>query len=1329
MASIKENHIERLTGSENYSTWAFSVKSLLEYHDLEKCIMPSASATSAPAETEPDKLKKAKARIILSIDKHLFVHVASCETALEIWLKLKNMYEDNGLSRRIGLLRKLITSNLENFHTMDEYISEIIGTANKLNSIGFVITEEWIGSILLAGLSDEFKPFIMAVENSGALITGDSIKAKLCEMKSSKNDNDSSAFFGKKKQKSGDIVCYECNKSGHFRRDCSVWKRKQSKTNGHAKSNVSDKKQKSAFSAVLSSKSRSCDEWFVDSGASQHMCASDREMFNVRASTTKFINSANGAKMAVKCVGDMSACINGNEIDIKNVLCVPELAANLLSISCITKSGNSVNFVRDGCEIYNHSNSLLCKAILEDGVYKLPIELNVALLSKTKTKKECIMVWHRRLGHLNIADLTKVLKNANIDFDNSNSSSKCEACIMAKHARQPFNHKGKRASNPLQVIHFDLCGPMEQKSIGNARYFLTFIDDFSRKNSVYFLKHKSELFGRFKEYKAMVEKQTGRKIKCIRSDNAGENTSNEFKTYLKKCGIVHQTSVPYNPEQNGLAERMNRTLVERAKSMLFDAGLPKKFWAEAINTASYVINRSIASGTSRIPEEIWTGSAIDLSDLKVFGMPAMTYIPKEKRLKWDPKSKPLIFVGYELDTKGYRLIDPENDKLVISRDIIMLDKRSSNDVSALLESDEQSIAHNDVSVGEYEQENDIVNDADLIVTSSPTAGTRVNVNELDSVGASQQIWMDYIDLSESFHSTQTDDDDMISCNNSDDEKDRDYVPDDTIIPTKIHQTRSKANASYALYIANGSNRIDPVTVREALCGENKAQWQAAMADELKSLAENGTWELVDLPAGKKILRTMWVFKTKLDDNGNVQKYKARLVAKGCAQVPGRDFGETFSPVIRYNSIRFLVALAARKGFKIDQMDAVTAFLQGDLNEDIFIQQPEGFSDKTNRVCHLKKAMYGLKQSSRQWNRKLNDALEKYGLTRSKIDPCVYVQSRDGQVVLIVAIYVDDMLIFWKKNDDLINAKVFLSNSFKMKDLGRAKNCVGLKISYDKFGNYYLDQSAFINSVLDKFRMENCNPISTPSDPNQKLNKSMSPTTEEQMKEAENHPYQQLVGALLYLVQGTRPDIAFSVTNVSRFNNCHGKAHWAAAKRILRYLKGTIDFKLRYLHECKQNIHGFTDSDWGADIDKRRSCTGYVFQLQSGAISWSSRFQPTVAQSTTEAEYMALGAGAQEALWLKQFNQQLGCPIADEPIRVSCDNMGAIHLASNDAYLPRTKHIDIKHHFVRECINKKKIMVHYISTDKMVADSLTKSVTANKLSFCSRQMGLIYDQSS
>lgn len=1291
MLKSGKNTLEKLKGSENFQTWSFSIQAMLEVQDLDKCI----SSDVNEIEEDAAKLKLSKAMIILAIEPHLYVHIQSCKTAIEIWTKLREMFEDKGLTRRIGLLRTLITTSLENSGCMEDFITKIIGTANKLNGIGFEISDEWVGSFLLAGLSNEYKPFIMGIESSGVKISGDLIKSRLYEMVSTNSSTSQQAFMGKKPGNSKfTMKCYGCGKIGHKRSQCWV-KNKGSSGNFCVK----DKTESNAFSAVLSSTDLSKQCWYLDSGASQHMTPHHEWLRNVRPSTTKQISVANNQKMDVDTVGDMTININGRSIDVKDVLCVPDLAANLLSVSRITIMGNKVSFAVDGCSIFNEKNELLTRARLIDGVYKISASpVCNGMVAKSDTD---FMTWHRRLGHLNFSDVRKLNNNKvnGVMFKDSGGDVTCEVCVQSKQSRKPFSNKGKRATNMLDLVHTDLCGPMENESIGGKRYFLTFIDDYSRKLFVYFLKSKDETFDKFREFKAMVETQTERKIKILRSDNGGEYVNKEMQDFLQKCGIVNQTTIPHTPEQNGMAERMNRTIVERAKCLLFDAGLPKKFWAEAVNTATYLINRSLAKGTGKLPEEVWINSSINLSNLKVFGTRAMIHIPKVQRKKWDPKSKELIFVGYCDRSKGYRLINPETGKITNSRDVIFLDESVGKSVVENLKSDA------------------ILVDADEIVDdlkpNVPTVGVDLvgdhhSEDEVDSLGNQSNV--------ESFEDCE--------------DQDSDFKPDVAVPESSERPRRSerpklpKSFDDFVTYVATTEHITpEPTTVKEALEVDEK-NWEKAMKSEMDSLYENKTWILTDLPKGRKAIKTKWVFKTKRDDDGVIVRHKARLVVKGCSQRAGMDYDETYSPVIRYGSIRYLVALAARYELYIDQMDAVTAFLQGDLNEDIYVEQPEGFDDGSSKVCRLQKSMYGLKQSGRQWNLKLDEELKKFGLKKSKVDPCVYVKQFEENIRLIVAVYVDDLLIFWKNEDDRNQIKRSLSNAFKMKDLGMAKICVGLRISRDKDGNYYLDQEKYILQILETFNMSNCHPVATPSDPGQKLCKDMSPKSKEEEEEMQQVPYQQLVGALLYLVQGTRPDIAFSVGDISRYNSCFGKAHWTAAKRILRYLKGTAGIKIKYVKAVKDGLSGYCDSDWASDIDKRRSCTGYVFCLQNGAISWGSRRQPTVALSTTEAEYMALSSAIQEALWLKQFGQELGNVLPNGPVTIQCDNMGAINLAKNDAFQARSKHIDIRYHFIRDCITELNIEVKYAPTEKMVADILTKPVPGAKHLYCIKGMGLL-----
>lgn len=404
------------------------------------------------------------------------------------------------------------------------------------------------------------------------------------------------------------------------------------------------------------------------------------------------------------------------------------------------------------------------------------------------------------------------------------------------------------------------------------------------------------------------------------------------------------------------------------------------------------------------------------------------------------------------------------------------------------------------------------------------------------------------------------------------------------------------------------------------------------------------------------------------------------------------------------------------GLRIYQMDAITAFLQGDLNETIFMEQPEGYTDGTSRVCKLNRAIYGLKQAGRQWNIKLDAALQKYGLMKSKMDPCLYYS---GNLNLLVAIYVDDFLIFYKCEKLLDELKKFLCGTFKMKDIGPAKHCIGVRIRQGD-GIIELDQANYIREILERFGMSECKPVGTPSDTNQKLSARM---VNEENSLTGKIPYQEAVGCLLYLAGATRPDIAFSVNDVSRFNANHSDVHWTAVKRILRYLRGTIDLKLKYRKSTNSDLHAFCDADWASDIDKRRSCTGLVTKMSGAAISWMSKRQPIVALSSTEAEYISMSSAVNEIVWLTQMANEINGNIVNKVV-LYCDNQSTIKLSESDAFRPRTKHIDIRYHYLREKIDEGVIDVKYMPTEHMTADSLTKAVTKEKHQFCTKQFGLM-----
>lgn len=385
----------------------------------------------------------------------------------------------------------------------------------------------------------------------------------------------------------------------------------------------------------------------------------------------------------------------------------------------------------------------------------------------------------------------------------------------------------------------------------------------------------------FNKFKVRVENETGRKMKCLRTDNGTEYCNKQLTTMLIKSGIRHQTTVPYSPQQNGVAERMNRTMVERARCMLFHCGLPKKFWAEAVANAVYVINRSVSAAIAKnIPQQKWSDDKINLSNLRIFGCRAVAYVPKEKRKKWDSKTKEYIFVGYCEDTKGYRLLESDSLRLIKSRDVTFFE----NDFQRKSQkSHSEDFSFYD-GYGTNDAGEDVEDSTNSISTDSVSTDSENSVGfpiEIESDGS-----LEYFEPDETLTTEDNRSEPGLTCN-------------DNNVRRSARTPKPVNMFDYHLYLVEAGGVGDPLTVEEALNGDDGKQWRQAMDNEYKSLMENNTWTLVELPSGAKPIKSKWVFKKKRDENGDVQRYKARLVIKGCSQKPGIDFQETYSPVVRY----------------------------------------------------------------------------------------------------------------------------------------------------------------------------------------------------------------------------------------------------------------------------------------------------------------------------------------------------------------------------------------------------------------------------------------------
>lgn len=532
---------------------------------------------------------------------------------------------------------------------------------------------------------------------------------------------------------------------------------------------------------------------------------------------------------------------------------------------------------------------------------------------------------------------------------------------------------------------------------------------------------------------------------------------------------------------------------------------------------------------------------------------------------------------------------------------------------------------------------------------------------------------------------------------------------------------AEAVLAYAASVGEADDA--PTTYRQAMNSDDAHAWQKAINTKLEAHEENGSWTLVSKKESVREIGCRWVFAKKRNELGQVVHYKARLVAKGFKQKFSVDFFETYSPVANMNSIGFVLSVVITMGYMTEQLDVDTSFLNSDLKEEVYMEVPYGIANAENMVCKLNKANHGLKQASNAWNKTIHVVFLQMGFRSSGEDQCIYVKGKNGNYVF-VCLYVDDMIIAAKTSKEIEDVKAALKNSFKIKDLGEAKFILGIEIDHDRnCSTLVIRQTRYIDDVVNTFNQQDAKAVVNPSEAGLKLSKTQSPTTDIEKAEMQSKPYRSLIRCLLYITTGTRPDIAYVVTQLSRFFENPGQQHWKAAIRVLLYLKMTREFGITYDGSANEvQATAYTDADWGSNIDDRRSVSGIMVMIRGAPVVFRSKYQQTVALSSAEAEYMALSLCTQEVLWVRAIlkdlgHQQVGATLIWE------DNQGAIGLASNAGYNARTKHVDIRHHFIREAVARDIIVVKYISTVDQKADMLTKSLGTKRLKYLLQDRGI------
>ncbi|CAL5374326.1 unnamed protein product [Camellia sinensis] len=698
---------------------------------------------------------------------------------------------------------------------------------------------------------------------------------------------------------------------------------------------------------------------------------------------------------------------------------------------------------------------------------------------------------------------------------------------------------------------------------------------------------------------------------------------------------------------------------------------------------SFRINRVSSKSVPSTPYEMWTGKKPDLGNLRPWGSAAYIHNASHKFGKLGPRGKKCIFIRYSEHSKGYVFVGEHPDGSVTEIE--------SRDVD-FLEEDFPSRGEVTREVEFYEMEDllegapsSLVENEEIIPQAPRDSGSDLLTHGLDPMDEDSQLRRSKRGA----------------------------------IPRRRFEIEGEA------FMIAPSDEMEPKNLKEALSSPASKEWSTAMEEEIESMKKNHVWDLVDLPLGRKTIGNKWVLKIKRKADGSIERYKARLVAKGYTQREGVDYEETFSPVVRFASIRLILAIVAQLDLEPYQMDVKTAFLNGELDEEIYMDQPEGFVavGQERKVCKLQRSIYGLKQSSRQWNLRFHRAIVSNGFTMIDEDHCVYVK-RSKDIFLILSLYVDDILLAGNDKEMIVATKMWLFSTFEMKDMGEASYVLGVKILRDRSRRLLgLSQETYIKTILERFQMQSCKPIDTPVAKGESLSLDMGPKTQEENEKMARVPYANAVGSLMYAMMCTRPDICYAVGLVSRYQSNPGRAHWKAVKRILRYLRGTADYTLCY-QSSDLHLVGYCDADWGGDLDERKSTSGYAFMLSDGAISWSSKKQSCIALSTMEAEFVACSSAVQEAVWLRRFLQHLDVVThTSDPVTIHCDSMAALAYAKDPKYHGRTKHIDVRFIFIRDILAQKEVILEHIPTSRMVADPLTKPIARDVYLTHVRALGL------
>ncbi|WVZ54674.1 LOW QUALITY PROTEIN: hypothetical protein U9M48_005438 [Paspalum notatum var. saurae] len=992
------------------------------------------------------------------------------------------------------------------------------------------------------------------------------------------------------------------------------------------------------------------DVWIMDSGCSRHMTGHRKWFSSLNpVSTKEYITFGDNGQGKVMCVGSVS-----------------------LSAKLSPERRFEVHFKKGACRVLDAEETLVFRVDLAS-IFG-PARCLVASPSAD------IWKWHRRLGHLSFDLLVRLSSMGlirGLPMLKAEKDLVCHPCrhgkmVSASHA--PVSQV--MTTYPGELLHMDTVGPARVASVSGKWYVLVVVDDFSRFSWVFFMEFKDEAFGFVRDLVLRLRNESHKAMRAIHSDNGGEFKNSWFETFCRDLGLEHQFPSPYTPPQNGVVERKNRTLVEMARTMLDEHRTPRRFWAKAVNTTCYIANQIfLRAFLGKTSYELRFGRQPSINHLRPFGCRCFVLKKAGHMDKFESRCLDGIFLGYSSSSRAFRVWILETRRVEETCEVSFDETMPCTTSAFKLSGDDEE------STPIFEDEEGAIDVGDAGAPAPAAAPAPSTTSSEDERGPlpTDSSSLPRLQAQAEFGPAE-DAGEVTSEIVPSWQVQRDHTPHRMIGDIYQRVTRfsvaSLAFFSHSAFVASFESR----DVSHALSDPN---WVNAMHEELENFERNHVWDLVEPPLNYRPIGTKWVFKNKQGENGMVVRNKARLKE-------GIDYEETFASVVRLEAIRILLAFAASKGFKLQQMDVKSAFLNGYIEEEVYVRQPPGFESAKfpDRVYKLRKALYGLKQAPRAWYARLKSFLLKSGFVMGSVDKTLFLLSRGGDTLII---YVDDIIFGCSSHALVSSFAEQMSREFEMSLMGELQFFLGLQIKQSPKGTF-VHQVKYTKDILKKFDMGDSKPMTTPMSTNTALD------ADEDGEAVDQKEFRGMIGSLLYLT-ATRLDIQFAVYLCARYQASPKTSHYQAVKRIFRYLKYTPEHGLWYSSGSSLSLRGFSDADHaGCRIDRKSTSCFLVYHR--------SRIHSCCSQ----------------LLWMKVTLSDFGFRFGKIPLLV--DSTSAISVAKNPVLHSRTKHIDMRFHFLRDHYEKGDIDLVHVVSENQLADIFTKPLEFGAFARLRGELGVI-----